>query len=92
VRPGLVLLVLAAVLGVACGKGGRLTVAAADAELAYQLAEGGIIVAEAFGDVLEAAAINEDGAEGFVLALLGAGGLDEEAAAEGIVHNGSVPM
>jgi hypothetical protein len=52
------------------------------------LAEGGEAEAEAVGDVLLAAAIDEDGMQGLVEPLGIAGGLEEEAATRGVVHNG----
>jgi hypothetical protein len=54
------------------------------------LAEGVEVVAEAVGDVLLAAALDEDGAERLVEALGVVGGLLEEEATSGIVH-GSIP-
>jgi hypothetical protein len=51
-----------------------------------ELAEGGVGVAEACGDVFLGQAVEEDGAEGFVLAVPAVGGLGEELAAEGVVH------
>ena len=53
-----------------------------------ELAEGAVGVAEAAGGLLLGEAGEEDGAEGLVLALQGTGGLSEEAAAKGVVHNG----
>ena len=58
------------------------------AELVDQVAEGVIGVAEAVGDRLLGQAVEEDGAEGLVLALQGPGRLSEEALARGVVHNG----
>jgi hypothetical protein len=52
------------------------------------LAEGGVVVAEAFGYVLLAAALDTDGAEGLVEALGVGAGLQEEEAARGVVHQG----
>jgi hypothetical protein len=52
----------------------------------YELAEGVVGVAEAVGDVLLGQAVEEDGAEGFVLSLGGTGGPLEEELAEGVVH------
>jgi hypothetical protein len=54
-----------------------LAVGAAGTELPHQLAEGRVVVAEALGHVLLAAAVDEDGAQGLVLALRGAGGLQK---------------
>jgi len=48
-------------------------------------AEGVEAVAEAFGGVLLATAIDEDGAEGLVEALGVVGGLEEEEATRGVV-------
>jgi hypothetical protein len=56
------------------------------------LAEGVVVVAEALGDVLLAAVVDEDGAQGLVLALRGAGRLEEEAAAGCVVHNRRSPV
>jgi hypothetical protein len=56
------------------------------------LAKGVVVVAEALGHVLLAAAVNEDGTQGLVLALRGTGGLQEEAAARCVVHNRSPPV
>src|SRR5262249_39711142 len=69
-------------------KGGRLPVGAGGPELTHQLAEGIVVVAEALGHVLLAAAVEEDGAQGLVLALRGGGGLQEEAAAGCTAHSG----
>jgi hypothetical protein len=57
------------------------------AELTHELAKSVIVVAKALGDVLLAAAVEEDGAQGLVLALRSASGLKEEAAARCVVHN-----
>jgi hypothetical protein len=72
--------------GAAGRKGGRLARGTGGADLADQQAEGTGRVAEAQGGVFLGQAVNEDGAQGFVLALLWAGGLKEEALHEGIVH------
>jgi hypothetical protein len=56
------------------------------------LAKGVVVVAEALGGILLAVAVDEDGTQGFVLALRGAGGLKEEAAAGGVVHNRRSPV
>src|SRR5262245_59746005 len=52
------------------------------------LAEGIVGVAEAARGLLLGEPVEEYGAERLVLALQGAGGLLEEAAARGVVHNG----
>ena len=67
-------------------KGGWLTCRTGGAELSDQQAEGAVGVAEALGDFLLRPSLDEDGAEGFILALPGAGGFEEEAEGEGIVH------
>jgi hypothetical protein len=54
----------------------------------HLLAEGVEGVAEAFGNVLLTATIDEDGPQGFVEALTAAGGLEEETATRCVVHNG----
>jgi hypothetical protein len=64
-----------------------LAIDAAGTELPDELAEGRVVVAEAFGHILLAAAVDEDGAQGLVLTLRGAGGFLEEAAAGCVVHN-----
>jgi hypothetical protein len=69
-------------------KGGRLSGGAGGAELMDLLAEGGEAEAEAVGDVLLAAAIDEDGMQGLVEPLGIAGGLEEEEATRCVVHNG----
>jgi hypothetical protein len=51
-----------------------------------ELAEGVVGVAETLGGILLGQAVDEDGAEGFVLSLGWTGGLAEEELAEGIVH------
>jgi hypothetical protein len=56
------------------------------------LAEGGVDVAEALGRALLAAVVDEDGAEGLILALWDTGGLREEAAAGCVVHNRYSPV
>jgi len=53
------------------------------------LAEGIEAEAEALGDVLLAAVVEEDGAEGLVEALGVVGGLGEEEATRHVVHNGT---
>jgi hypothetical protein len=52
------------------------------------LAEGSEVEAEAFGNILLAAVLDEDGTEGFVEALGLAGGLQEEKTARGVIHGG----
>jgi hypothetical protein len=54
------------------------------------LAEGVVVVAETLCDFLLLAAVEEDAAEGLVLALGGTGGLKEEVPA-GIVRHGAAP-
>jgi hypothetical protein len=56
------------------------------AELVNQLAESVVGVAVTLSGLLLGEAVNEDGAKGIVLALLGARGLEEEAAVGGVVH------
>jgi hypothetical protein len=56
-----------------------------------QHAEGAVGVVVAMGCLLLGQAIDEDGAEGLVLALLGASGLHEEASGEEVVHGGRRP-
>jgi hypothetical protein len=65
----------------ACGTAG--------AKASDLLAEGGVTVTEAVGDVLLATAIDDDGAEGFVEALEVGNGLEEEATSQGVVHEGA---
>src|SRR5262249_53274345 len=69
-------------------KGGSLAVGTRGAELMDLLAEGVVAEAEAFGDVLLASAIDEDGAERLVETLRVVCGLEEEKATSGIVHGG----
>jgi hypothetical protein len=52
------------------------------------LAEGGVVVAKAVGDVLLAAALDDDGAEGLVEALGVGSRLKKEVAGSGVVHGG----
>jgi hypothetical protein len=54
----------------------------------HLLAEGVEAEAETLGDILLRAAIDENGAKGFVEALAIAWRLDEEEATRGVVHNG----
>jgi hypothetical protein len=70
-------------------KGGRLARGAGGADLADEQAEGAVGVAETPRGVLLGQPVDEDGAEGFVLALLRAGGLEEETPHKGIVHGRS---
>src|SRR5207249_2659046 len=70
-------------------KGGRLARGTAGAEAGDLLTEGGVVVAEAVGDVLLPAAVDEDGAESLVEALGVSVGLKEETAGRGVVHHGS---
>jgi hypothetical protein len=53
----------------------------------HLLAEGVDAESEALGDVLLAAAVDEDGAQGLVEALGRVRGLEEEEAARCVVHN-----
>jgi hypothetical protein len=55
-------------------------------ELVYELSEGVGGIAVPLGGILLGQAVDEDGAEGFVLSLGGAGGMLEEELAEGVVH------
>jgi hypothetical protein len=70
-------------------KGGWLAGSAAGAEASDVLAKGGVAIAEAFGNVLLAAALDTDGAEGLVQALGVGSRLEEEAASRGVVHPGA---
>jgi hypothetical protein len=54
----------------------------------HLLAEGSEGIAEALGDILLTAAIDEDGVQGLVEALGIIGGLEEEKASGCVVHNG----
>jgi hypothetical protein len=56
------------------------------AQAADQIAECAIGIATGLSDVGERTAIEEDGPQGFVTALLGVGGVQEEVPAKGIVH------
>src|SRR5262249_32017384 len=69
------------------GKGGGGPRRAGGPELAHLLAEGVVAEAKALGGLLLAAAIDEDGVQGFVQALRIAGRLEEEAATTCVVHN-----
>jgi hypothetical protein len=51
------------------------------------LAEGVEAEAEALGDILLATAVEEDGTQGLVEALGRVGGVEEERATRGVVHN-----
>src|SRR5262249_40925397 len=69
------------------GPGGRgVGVGGGVAELVDELAEGVVGVAETLGGLLLGQALDEDGAEGLVLALGGAGWFAEEEPAGGVVH------
>ena len=61
---------------------------AADPELMHLLAEGIAGIAEALSDLLLTRAIDKDGVQGFVEPLGLMGGLEEEKASGGVVHNG----
>src|SRR5262249_17426169 len=61
----------------------------AGAEAPDLLAEGGVAEAEAVSDVLLAAALDDDGAEGLVEALGRCGRAQEEGAGRGVVHRGA---
>src|SRR3954471_23046806 len=74
------------VLGHQWRKGGRGAGRTIASELVYELSEGVGGVAEPLGGILLRQAVDEDGAEGFVLSLGGAGGMFEEELAEGVVH------
>jgi len=62
---------------------------AARAEARDLLAKGGVVVAEAVGDVLLTAVLDADSAEGFIEALGIGRRLKEEAARWGLVHHGA---
>ena len=68
-------------------KGGWLSGSASRPELAHVLAEGVEAQSEALGDILLATAVEEDGAQGLVEALRRVGGVEEERATRGVVHN-----
>jgi hypothetical protein len=70
-------------------KGGRLSRGTTAAEAADLLAEGGVVVAEAGGNRLLAAALDADGAKGLVEPLGIGTGLEEEATGRGVVHGGA---
>jgi hypothetical protein len=67
-------------------KGGRVAGLAGDPELADELPEGVIGVAEALGDCDLGLTVEEDGSEGFVLTLGGTGGLRKETSGRSIGH------
>ena len=77
-----------AVRGGAGQKGGRGPGRTGDAELPDHDAEGAVGVVVAVGRLLLGQTVDEDGAEGLVVALLGANGLHEEASGEGVVPGG----
>jgi hypothetical protein len=56
------------------------------ADLPDQQAQGAVGVVETLGDFLLGTTFDEDGAKGFVLALSGTRGFEEEASNKGIVH------
>jgi hypothetical protein len=59
---------------------------ASGAELSDQVPEGVVGVTKAFGHVLLAAAVGEDGAQGLVLPVGWRRRLEEEAVVRGVVH------
>jgi hypothetical protein len=59
---------------------------AVGAQAADQIAECAIAIAKGLGNFGERAAVEKDGPQGFVTAVLRVRGLEEKIAAEGIVH------
>jgi hypothetical protein len=73
--------------GGAIRKGGNPVLATPGAEVADQIAQGGVAVAETLGDLTERALLDEIGAEGLVAPVQGIGGLEEEAEGARIIHD-----
>jgi hypothetical protein len=70
-------------------KGGTVAgVTALASELIDQLPERAVSVAEAVGDLLLRAPVEEDGAQGFIAAVIRVRGPGEELPVRGAVHNG----
>jgi len=69
------------------GKGGRLVRATLGAKVTHQAAQGGVRISKAFGHCRLWLLVDEDGAQGFIAAMQGLGGFEEEATAESILHH-----
>jgi hypothetical protein len=69
------------------GKGGRLARTTLGAKVTDQVAQGGVRISKALGHVHLWLLVDKDGAQGFIAAMQGLGGFEEEATAEGILHH-----
>jgi hypothetical protein len=68
-------------------KGGSVAASASGPEVADHRPEGGELIAEARGDRFERLALDEDGAEGLILAVEGLLRLEEELAVAAPLHD-----
>jgi len=69
------------------GKGGHLARATLGAKVTDQVAQGSVRIPKALGHVHLWLLVDKDGAQGFIAAMQGLGGFEEEATAEGILHH-----
>ena len=69
------------------GKGGRRARATLGTKVTDQAAQGGIRLPKALGHFHLWLLVDKDGAQGFIAAMQGLGGFEEEATAEGILHH-----
>jgi hypothetical protein len=69
------------------GKGGRLASATLGAKVTDQAAQGGVRISKALGHFHLWLLVNKDGAQGFIAAMQGLLGFEEEATAESILHH-----
>jgi len=69
------------------GKGGRLASATVGAKGTHQAAQGGVRLSQALGHFPLWLLIDKDGAQGFIAAMQGLLGCEEEATADRILHH-----
>jgi len=69
------------------GKGGRLASATLGAKVTDQVAQGSVRIPKALGHVHLWLLVDKDGAQGFIAAMQGLLGFEEEAMAESILHH-----
>jgi hypothetical protein len=68
-------------------KGGNSALSTLSPEVADQVTHGVVAVTRSLGDVLQGMPLDEKGAEHLIAAVQRVGGFEEEAQAEGIVHD-----
>jgi hypothetical protein len=68
------------------GKGGRLASATLGVKVTHQAAQGGVRISKALGNFHLWLLVDKDGAQGFIAAMQGLSGCEEEATAAGILQ------